>query len=337
MKVEVPVPADPVVPDPNKQSVVSVAYLMVNQIKEKEAELENFALTVASDLLLNGPQAYFHETLLESGLGSGFAPGTGYSSSRRETSFAVGLKGVAEADVTEVEAKIQGTLERIAKEGFPKERVDAIMHQVELGAAKVSTNFGLGVAFGAMGTWVHGGDGMKPLKIPVLAAKLQAAIDADSKYWQKLIQRRFLDNSHRVTVVGVADKDYDSKLEEAEKKKVAEIEKSLTEEQKDTIVKEAVALRASQDGDQNADILPTLKVSEAVPREIKHWNSLITKTSGGFDLQIDTQPTNGITFANLLLDVSDLPDRLVPYLDLFADFSTERGTNTMDYKALAQE
>ena len=66
--------------------------------------------------------------------------------------------------------------------------------------------------------------------------------------------------------MGVADKDYDAKLEEAEKKKVAEIEKSLTDEQKDEIVKEAVALRASQDGDQNADILPTLKVSEAVPR-----------------------------------------------------------------------
>ena len=337
VKVEVSVPADPVVPDQNKQSVVSVAYLMVNQIKEKEAELENFALTVASDLLLNGPQAYFHETLLESGLGSGFAPGTGYSSSRRETSFAVGLKGVAEADVPDVESKIQATLERIAKEGFPAERVDAVMHQVELGAAKVSTNFGLGVAFGSMGTWVHGGDGMKPLKIPVLAAQLQAAIDADSKYWQKLIQRRFLDNSHKVTVVGVADKDYDAKLEEAEKKKVAEIEKSLTDEQKDEIVKEAVALRASQDGDQNADILPTLKVSEAVPREIKRWNSKLTKTSGGFDLQIDAQPTNGITFANLLLDVSDLPDRLVPYLDLFADYITELGTKKMDYKSFAQE
>jgi hypothetical protein len=55
-----------------------VAYLLVNQIKEKGADLENFALTVASDLLLSGPQAYFHESLLESGLGSGFAPGTGY-------------------------------------------------------------------------------------------------------------------------------------------------------------------------------------------------------------------------------------------------------------------
>ena len=177
-------------------------YVEVNQIKDPLAELDNFALTVASDLLLSGPQAYFHESLLESGLGSGFAPGTGYSGSRRETSFAVGLKSVAEEDVEEVEKRVADTLEKIAKQGFPRDRVDAVMHQVELGAARVSTNFGLGVAFGAMGTWVHGGDGLRPLRTPAMAAKLQAELDADDQFWQKLIRRRFLDNTHRVTVVG---------------------------------------------------------------------------------------------------------------------------------------
>lgn len=83
-------------------------------------------------------------------LRAGFAPGTGYSGSRRETSFAVGLKGVAEADVEEVEKRVADTLSKIAEEGFPRDRVDAVMHQVELGAARVTTNFGLGVAFGAM-------------------------------------------------------------------------------------------------------------------------------------------------------------------------------------------
>ena len=34
------------------------------------------------------------------------------------------------------------------------------------------------------------------------AAKLQAELDADDQFWQKLIRRRFLDNAHRVTVVG---------------------------------------------------------------------------------------------------------------------------------------
>ena len=40
---EVLVPTDAVVPDQNKQTTVSRAYLMVNQIKEPAADLENFA------------------------------------------------------------------------------------------------------------------------------------------------------------------------------------------------------------------------------------------------------------------------------------------------------
>ena len=338
VKVEVPVPADPVVPDPNKQSVVSVAYLMVNQIKEKEAELENFALTVASDLLLNGPQAYFHETLLESGLGSGFAPGTGYSSSRRETSFAVGLKGVAEADVPEVEAKIQGTLETIAKEGFPKERVDAVMHQVELGAGARQHQLWPGRGFrrdGDVGARRrrHGApqDPGAGRQTPALRSTPTPSTGRSSSSVDSC------DNSHRVTVVGVADKDYDAKLEAAEKKKVAEIE-GVPHRGTEGRHRQGGGGAAREPGRRpERGYPPTLKVSDAVPREIKHWNSSITKTSGGFDLQIDAQPTNGITFANLLLDVSDLPDRLVPYLDLFAYFITELGTKTMDYKALARE
>ena len=55
----------------------------------------------------------------------GFAPGTGYAASRRETSFAVGLKGVADADLPEVERRIQATFEQVGKDGFPRERVQA--------------------------------------------------------------------------------------------------------------------------------------------------------------------------------------------------------------------
>ena len=259
-----------------------------------------------------------------------------YSGSRRETSFAVGLKGVAAEDVEKVETIVEETLRAIAQDGFPRDRVDAIMHQVELSAARTSTQFGLGVAFGAMGTWVHGGDGMRPLRTPAMAAMLNAALDADPKFWQKLVRRRFLDNPHKVTVVGEADKTYDAKLEEEEKRHVAAIQAALDDEKKKEIVREAVALRDSQDSVQDASVLPTLIVSEAVPREITKWTSEHVKTATGKPLQLDLQPTNGITYASVLLDVTDVPDRLVPYLDLFADFITELGTKERDYKQLSQ-
>jgi Zn-dependent M16 (insulinase) family peptidase len=113
-RVEATVPADAVVADANKQSLISLAWLMVNQI-EDPVSLDNFALGVASDLLTSGPQSYLYEALLEPGLGSGFAPGTGYGGSRRETSFAVGLKDVADADMDKIEKTILDVLERISR------------------------------------------------------------------------------------------------------------------------------------------------------------------------------------------------------------------------------
>ena len=105
--------------------------------------MDNFALSIASDLLLSGPQSYFHEALLEPGYGSGLAPGSGYGNSRRETAFSVGVKGVGEDDIPIVEQKIQETLEKVAKSGFRRNRVDSTLHQIELDAAAVKPNFGL--------------------------------------------------------------------------------------------------------------------------------------------------------------------------------------------------
>ena len=149
---------------------------------------EEFALAVASDLMLSGADAAFHAPLLASGLGAGFAPGTGYGGSRRETSFAVGLRNVAPADVPEVESRIHATFAKIADEGFPAERVAAVTHQVELGAREVSTSFGLGVGLSAVGTWIHGGDPLRPLRAPELARRLEAAAAADDSFWQTLVK-----------------------------------------------------------------------------------------------------------------------------------------------------
>ena len=56
--------------------------------------------------------------------------GSGYDSSKRESSFAVGLKNVAEHDVAEVEARVHATMATLALDGFPREHVDAVVHQV---------------------------------------------------------------------------------------------------------------------------------------------------------------------------------------------------------------
>jgi Zn-dependent M16 (insulinase) family peptidase len=335
-RVEVTVPADAVVADKNKQSIISLAWLMMNQIKEP-VSLDNFALGVASDLLTNGPQSYFYEALLEPRLGSAFASGTGYNGSRRETSFAVGLKDVAESDVNKVEKIIEEVLERIAREGFPRERVEAVMHQIELDSAVVTTQFGLYTGFGAYSTWVHDGDALNALRTPELAAKLNSALDADPQYWQKLIKKWFLDNKHRLTITARTDEEYDKKLDEAEKKKLKQIEKTLSDQDKQKIVANALLLKDNQDKKEDVSVLPTLVVSEAVEKGIKRWGSKHMKIADGVPLQYDEQPTNGVVYFTTHFDLDGLPERLVPYLDLFTDFMDQLGTEKMKFKDLAEE
>ena len=330
---EVRVPADAVVADPTKQSVVSVAWLQVNQIADGES-LDSFALRVASDLLLSGPQATFYAPLLESKLGSGFAPGTGYASSRRETSFSVGLKGVADDDIAKVEEVILATVDEVAREGFPRERVNATLHQLELGAARVSSSFGIQTGMAVMSTWVHGGDALRPLRTAENAAKLVRALDADPNYWQSLLRRHLVENKHRVTTVATADKEYDAKLEKAEEERVAAIEEGLTGDDKQRIVEECVALKKAQEAEADVELLPTLTV-DVVPRLAQTYPSKHEECRG-VPLQVDVQPTNGLTFAKVVFDVRGLPDRLVPYLDLFTSWISDLGTEKMDYRELSQ-
>ena len=60
-----------------------------------------------------------------------------YGAQRREASYAVGLKGIAESDVDAVEAAVLETFERLATEGFEAERVEAVVHQIELSSRRV--------------------------------------------------------------------------------------------------------------------------------------------------------------------------------------------------------
>ena len=108
-------------------------------------------------------QAAFYEPLIASGLGAGFAPGTGYGSDKKESSFAVGLKNVSAEAVAEVEAAIDATLRRLAHEGFPRAQVDAVVHQIELDEREVSPSFGVGVGISCMSSWLHGGSPLRPL------------------------------------------------------------------------------------------------------------------------------------------------------------------------------
>jgi len=322
---------DAVVADPSKQTAVSVAWLL-NNVPEEPFEV--FKMRVASDLLTSGPSAPLYRALVEK-FGAPFAAGTGYGAQRREASFAVGLKGIAESDADAVEAAVLETFDRLVTEGFEEERVDAVVHQIELSSRRVSTNFGLGMAFSIMPYWLHGGDPVSPVRVSAQVERLRAEMAADPQMWQKLIKAKFADNAHRVTVTMTPSREYNADLEAAEKERLQQIDAALDEERRKQIVEEAKALKADQEAPQAVETLPTLSAAD-IPLEVERTEVEFTQV-GGVPVQWNDQRTNGITHVNMLYDLTELPAHLVPYIPLFASLLTELGAGARDYRQLAQQ
>lgn len=72
-------------------------------------------------------------------IGQSYAPGTGFSADEKQSIFGVGLSGIKETDIEKVETIIHDTLKETVKTGFEKERIEAILHQIELSNKHVST------------------------------------------------------------------------------------------------------------------------------------------------------------------------------------------------------
>lgn len=115
--------------DPAAQVKASVAFL-TNDITDA---FTTFAMGVLSTLLTNDPSAPLHKALIDSQLGSDYAPGTGYSTDGRETSFAAGLQGLKSVDdAKKVEELVMNALRETAKKGLPQDQIDAQLHQMRL-------------------------------------------------------------------------------------------------------------------------------------------------------------------------------------------------------------
>ena len=204
-------PPDPMSPDASKQTVVASSYLLGPSCDVLNSRL----LAVLSQLLISGPSSPFFRSLIEPNTGLSYSPGSGLSSSGRQSTFSIGLTGIRSADTESVISTIQSTLEKVLlpnghtrdtdliallsqsfEEGFAEDRIDGIVHQMELSMKRDSENFGLSLMHSCITPFLHGA----PLGDICRYQEHIDRIKACSE-WRALLRDSFLDNPHRLTLV----------------------------------------------------------------------------------------------------------------------------------------
>lgn len=321
---------DPMIADPNRQGSIVIGHLCndINNIQR------TFDIYVLSQLLLKGPNSAFYKSLVESNIGTGFGPVTGYDAQYKDTMFVVSLQGVKPEDFSKVEQIFDETLQKVIKEGFKQSHIEAVLHGIELHTKHQTSNFGLHLLFNLMPLWNHNGDIIQSMRINEAVEKFTNEIKQNPQYLQDLVTKYLMHNTHRLTLTMSPDEKYDIEQAAAEQKLLSAKLKELSQEELDNIYEEGLILLAEQEKKDDTEVLPTLRV-EDLKDDVERYQLIDTNISG-IPLQVSVQPTNGICYYRGILNTENLPHELKNLLPLFNNIISKMGTKNYDYRSFDQ-
>lgn len=293
------------------------------------------AMKVLSEVLLANAGSPLRKALIDSGLGSALADGSGLHDDYSEAVFGAGLKGVAAQDVDKVERVVLDTLERVADEGLDQEQVDAAIHHLEFEKRERSNAgfpYALRVLFAILPAFHYGGDPMSALNLDADLEHLQR-VRGEGRFFENLIRAELIDNPHRALIAAVPDAELDERLRKAELDRLAAADTKLSEAEKQRIVAEALRLKAEQEAKQDLSVLPTLELTD-IPMRFEDVPSHDVQL-GNVTVEFYPQPTNGITYLDLRCGFENLTPNQRDLLPLFSRALTQSGAAGKDYVEIA--
>ncbi|XP_074602577.1 presequence protease, mitochondrial [Brevipalpus obovatus] len=325
---------DPLSPFPDKQTTAAVCFMLTNITDT----YESFVLSFISSLLTSGQNAEFYTSLIESDIGMDFSPGTGFWDFIKQSVFTVGLQGIHEKDVSKVQNIILDTLKKVADEGFPQERIDALLHSIELALRHQSSNFGLQLLHILQAPWNHGGDPIELLQINERLDRFQSDLKSDPKFLQKKVKQYFLENTHNLCLIMKASDGYVERKSREEKELLMEKTKDLTVSDREQIFKLGQVLREYVDRESDTSCLPCIDVDTDISRKMSKTN-LVHHELGKISVQVSPQPTNKVIYFRALMPFPErtVPTELKPYWSIFSSIITKLGAGSRNSKEMDQE
>jgi Zn-dependent M16 (insulinase) family peptidase len=306
---------------------------------------QELTLSVVDHLLMGEASSILRKTLMESGLGTAVTGG-GLSDELLQSTYSVGLKGIHPENVGKVETLIMDTLQKVAKEGFTKDAIDASMNTIEFDLREFNTgSFPKGLAFmlGSMSQWLYEKSPTDGLKFEKPLAMLKQEIDSNgSQIFQNIIQELLVDNTHRSIIEMVPSKTLEAELLAEEEGRLATLKSTMNEEDLSHIIQSTNDLKkiqAAEDSPEAMATIPKLTLAD-LKRQVTEYPidvSVNEESSGITVVRHELASTAGIAYVDLGVDLSSLDLMTeVPLIPLFSKLVKQAGAGSYDDVALAQ-
>ncbi|MFC1685186.1 insulinase family protein, partial [Pseudomonadota bacterium] len=284
-----------------------------------------------SGVLLDDGASPLRQALETTGLGSAPSPLCGLEDSNREMSFMCGLEGSKAENAQAMETLILGVLQEVADKGIPQERVEAVLHQLELNQREVSGDgypYGLHLILNGLSPAIHGGDPVAMLDLDPGIEQLRQDIQ-DPDFIKGLVRENLLDNPHRVDLALKPDTGLAARRDQEEAQRLATVKAGMSEADKAQVVKQAERLAQRQTQEDDPDVLPKVGL-EDIPAKMRIPQGM-TDAIGQCPATFFDQGTNGLVYQQIVIPLPKLEPELLQLLPYYTSCLTELGAGKRSY------
>ncbi|GAA5555746.1 hypothetical protein Asch01_00436 [Acinetobacter schindleri] len=315
-------------------------YHVISWLLPEASEIKlRLGMRLVEGILLEDSASPLRLYLETCGYADATGPFMGVDDSNFEMTFYCAVQGSNPEHAEKFKNGVFKILEDVAAKPVDQQAVDAILHQIELHQREINgdgTPYGLSLILNGLGSAIHHRDPVEVWDVDSAIAAVKEELK-DPMWLSNLIKEHLIDNPHRVQLTLVPDATKSAKEAEAEKARLAEIGKTLTEEQKAEIVAQTEALKVRQDTPDDLNLLPKVGL-EDVPAEMQIVQGQLREViSNGIDtpLNLYYAGTNGIYYQQVLVQI---PNEVVqsPYFNLLSILVGEVGAGEYDYLEFQQ-
>jgi Zn-dependent M16 (insulinase) family peptidase len=315
-----------------KGSTERKTHIVIGWMLGESSNLEELLeAQLLSSVLLDNSASPLQRALETTGLGQAPSPLCGLEDSMREMVFCCGIEGSDPEHADALETLVMEVLQQVATQGVEHDRLEAVLHQLELHQREVSGDgypYGLQLILQSLGCATHYSDPIAVLDLEPVIASLRSKIQ-DPDYIRHLATRLLLDNTHRVTLIMKPDTELSARRSAAEAARLADIKKSMDEQARADTIKLAADLVQRQQQVDDESILPKVTLSD-VPASLPDL-TCTENNNHGIPTTCYGQGTNGLVYQQVISPLPRLGSDQLSLLPLYTQMMTELGMGSEDY------
>ena len=326
-------------PISESESEQNNTYLSYNiSIGDNLDKEQYIAFQILDYVLCSAPGAPIKQLLIDKGIGTDVY--SIYENGILQPYFSIVAKNTDKEQLDEFISLIENTLSGLAKDGLDKKALRAALNYYEFQYREAdygSYPKGLILGMKILDSWLYddnapfthiqAGDTFKELKAKI-----------DTEYYEGLIRKYLLDNTHKTILVVQPVKGLTSRKDQALAKELAKRKVALSKEEIREIVTQTKELKDYQEEPSRKEDLEKIPLltRQDLKKEAEPYRNEERKAGDTTVLYHDIS-TSGIGYVRFLFDLHYVPEELFPYIGLLRSILGLVSTQNYSYGELFNE